>query len=159
MHDRARRLHRLAGMTSKAELDDLPIHPLLVSIPIVLFVATLVFEVAHLQTGNAFFYRAAMFANIVGVVSAVFVVIPGATGVKHSVLNSITVSLFAASAVLLVRSYGTGELYVHLPLAFGMLGIVALTYAGALYALPNRLLAALPSRRIATRTLEPAVHN
>ncbi len=113
---------------------------MVVGIPIVLFIATLVLELAHLETGTAFFYQAAMVATIAGVVMAMVAVVPAATGVKHAVLNSITVALFAISAVLLLRSYSNGELYVHLPLAFGMIGLVAMTYAGALgYALPNRL--------------------
>lgn len=134
-------------MKSKAHDADRPIHPLLVGIPIALLVVTIAFELAHLETGNDFYFRAAMVANIVGVLAALIAVVPAATGAKHALLNSLTVSLFASSAALLVRSYYTGELYVHLPLALGMLGIVAMTFAGALgYALPEVLGAARPSR-------------
>ena len=137
-------------MNRKAENADRPLHPILVAIPVVLFIATLAFELAHLETGNASFYRAAMFANIAGVVMAVVAVVPAATGVKHAVLNSLTVALFALSAVLLLRSYGNGELYVHLPLAFGMFGLVAMTYAATLgNELPARLTAARSTRRFA----------
>ena len=144
-------------MNSKAQSADRPIHLVLVGIPIALLIATIAFELAHLETGNAVFYRAAMIANIAGVVAAVLAVIPAATGVKHAVLNSLTVALFALSAVMLVRSYGTGELYVHLPIALGMLGLVAMTYAGTLgYALPNRVRAARVSRGYAARNLGTA---
>lgn len=132
---------------------------MVVGIPIALFIATVVFELAHLETGNAFFYQAAMVATIAGVVVAMVAVVPAATGVKHAVLNSITVALFAISGVLLLRSYSTGELYVHLPLAFGMIGLVAMTYAGALgYALPNRLRASSSSPGFASRNFGAAFH-
>lgn len=144
-------------MNSKARNADRPVHPVVVGIPLALFIATIVFELARLETGNGFFFTAALTANIVGVVMAMLTVIPNATGVKHAVLNSLTVGLFAISAVLLVRSYGTGELYVHLPLAFGMLGLVALAYAGTLgYALPNRLRAADSSRGFSARNFNTA---
>ncbi len=147
-------------MNSKAQIAGHPIHPMLVGIPIVLFIATIVFELAHLETGNASFFHAAMIANIAGVVMAVLAVVPSAIGAKHAVLNSLTIALFAVSAVLLVRSFGTGELYVHLPLAFGMVGIVALTFAAAIgYALPNPLFAARTPRGLAARNLGPALHN
>lgn len=147
-------------MNSKAQFEGHPIHPLLVGIPIVLFIATIAFELAHLETGNATLYHAAMIANIGGVVIALFAVVPSAIGAKHAVLNSLTIALFAISAVLLVRSFGTGELYVHLPLAFGMMGIVALTFAAALgYALPNPLFAARSPRGLAARNFGAALPN
>jgi hypothetical protein len=90
-------------------------------------------------------------------VMAFVAVVPGAVGIKHAIFNSLTVALFAVSAVLLLRSYNNGELYVHLPLAFGMIGLVAMTYAGFLgYALPNRLRAGDSSRALPVRKLGTA---
>ncbi|MBA3457779.1 MAG: hypothetical protein H0T42_32150 [Deltaproteobacteria bacterium] len=131
-----------------------PIHPVLLGAPLALFVATIALQLALLQTGNTFYFRAAMIANITGVVIAMIAVIPNATGVKHAVANSLTVALFAASSVLLLRSYSTGDLYVHLPLALGMIGIVAMASAATLgYALPDVLRSTRSSRALARRNL------
>lgn len=145
-------------MTSKANLGGLPIHPMLVGFPIVLFAATIVLELAHIGTLDASYYRAAMVANIAGVLMALLAAIPGAidlfslstgsaaraTGIRHALLNVLTVALFTISGVMLFRGWTASALDAHLPLAFGMIGIVSMTYAMALgHALAAR---ALPPR-------------
>lgn len=141
-------------MSNKAPSAGRPIHPMLVGFPIVLFVGTIGLELAHVGTQNAFYFRTAMFANIAGVMMALLAVIPAAidlaalpagseqraTAVKHAVLNALTVAVFTISAMLLVRGYIAGTPDAHLPIALGMIGIVAMTYAGALgYALARNL--------------------
>jgi len=49
-------------MTRKAPSAGRPIHPMLVGFPIVLFVATIGLELAHIATQSAFYFRAAMIA-------------------------------------------------------------------------------------------------
>jgi uncharacterized membrane protein len=144
-------------MKSKAHIAGRPIHPMLVGLPIALFAATIGLELAHLGTHDASYYRAAMVANIAGVLMALLAVIPGAldlvalparsparsTGIRHAGLNVLTIGVFATSGVLLFRGWtgrelvdGVYALDAHIPLAFGMIGIVAMTYAAALgYAL------------------------
>jgi len=140
---------------------------MLVGFPIALFTATIALELAQIGTHDAFYDRAAMVANIAGVVMALLAMIPGAidlvalpahsparaTGIKHAAFNLLTVAVFAISAVLLVRGFDS-----HIPLAFGMIGIVTMAYAGALgYALVH---AAPRSRRaLPARHFGAAVHH
>jgi len=143
-------------MNRTANLGGRPIHPMLVGLPIALFAATIVLELAHIGTHDAFYYRAAMVANIAGVLTALFAAIPGAidlfslspgsparaTGIRHALLDLSKVALFAISGVLLFRGWTGRELAAldaHIPVAFGMIGIVSMTYAMALgYVLPRR---------------------
>src|SRR5215217_4229015 len=101
-------------MNHKAPIVGRPLHPVLVAFPITLFVATIALELAHIGTQDAFYYRAAMIANITGVLAALLAVIPGAvdlfslpnrsrariTGDRHALLMMLTTLLFAISAVV-----------------------------------------------------------
>ncbi|MDB4963220.1 MAG: hypothetical protein JWP01_3219 [Myxococcales bacterium] len=138
-------------MKSKARIAGHSIHPMLVGFPIALFTATLGLELAHIGTQDAFYYRAAMIANVGGVVMALLAVIPGAidlfglpkesaaraTGEKHAVLNLLTTALFAVSGGMLYRGWSGytvdgAYLDAHLPLAFGVVGFVAMATAALL---------------------------
>ena len=86
-------------------------HPMLVVFPIALFSMTIAAELVHIGTGDLFYFRAAMVANAAGVVMALVAAIPGAldlfslprssaaraTGLKHAVLNVLTIALFSVS--------------------------------------------------------------
>lgn len=141
------------GMYSKARIFGHPIHPMMVAVPIGMFVATIGAELAHLGTSDPFYYRAAMVANVAGVIAALFAAIPGAidlmalprasaarrTGIKHASLNLVTIVLFAVSAGFLYNGWssrmmvdGVWNLDMHVPLAIDMLGLVSLVIAGAL---------------------------
>ena len=177
--DRARRLQPFHCMNSKANLGGRPIHPMLVGFPIVLFAATIVLELAHIGTHDASYYRAAMVANIAGVVMALLAAIPGAidlfslpagsparaTGIRHALLNVLTVALFAISGGLLVGGWTATTLDAHIPVALGMIGIVSMTYAMALgHALvqtddePTVLRATKPARTLPSRYGAPLHH-
>jgi len=140
-------------MYSKARILGHPIHPMLVALPIGMFVATIGAELAHIGTLDPFYYRAAMVANVAGVVAALIAAIPGAidlfslpresaarrTGIKHAGLNLLTVVVFAVSAGFLYAGWssrvmvrGEWNLDAHIPLLIDAVGLVMLTIAGAL---------------------------
>jgi uncharacterized membrane protein len=140
-------------MYSKARILGHPIHPMLVAVPIGMFVATIGAELAHIGTQDPFYYRAAMVANVTGVIAALIAAIPGAidlfslprasaarrTGIKHAGLNVLTVVVFAVSAGFLYAGWsarvmvrGEWNLDAHIPLAIDAVGLVVLTIAGAL---------------------------
>ncbi len=140
-------------MYPKARIARHPIHPVLVAFPIALFTATLAAELAHVGTGDAFYFRAAMVANVTGVVMALLAAIPGAidlfalprgstaraAGMKHAALNLFTVALFAISGAILYHDWttklmvnGRYVLDAHVPLAFDVVGLVSMVAAGTL---------------------------
>ena len=125
---------------------------MLIAFPVALYVATVVCLFAHLGTGDAFWYRVALWTNIGGVVTAAVAAIPGlidllglpnrtrarATGLRHAAFNVLALVLFATSAVLLYRNaHGnldmvSGVYNVTAPLVLGVLGLLSTTVAGYL---------------------------
>ncbi len=125
---------------------------MLIAFPVALYVATVVTLIAHAVTGDIFWYRVAMWANLSGVVMAAVAAVPGlidllglprgsrarATGFRHAAFNVLALTLFAISAVLLFRNAGgtqnlaTGryELDVAAPLALSILGALSTVAAG-----------------------------
>lgn len=140
-------------MYSKARIAGHAIHPMLVGFPIALFTATIGLELAHIATQDSFYFRAAMVANVAGIIAALAAVIPGtidyfalprqsrARGVakQHALFNVLTVALFGVSAALLYRGWsgremvdGVYALDATIPLAVGMIGFVSMVSAGML---------------------------
>ena len=140
-------------MYSKARIAGHAIHPMLVGFPIALFTGTLALELAYIGTHDIFYFRAAMVANIAGLVAALAAAVPGAIDMfalptrsrargvarQHALFNVLTVILFAVSAVLLYASW-TGRTMVNgayaldatIPLAASTVGFVAMVSAGML---------------------------
>ncbi len=140
-------------MYSKARIAGHPIHPMLVSFPIALFTATIGLELAFIGTHDAFFYRAAMIANIAGVVMGLVAAIPGAIdryflpkasrakdlANQHALFNLLTIGLYAVSGAMLYMGWnnrvmvdGAYALNPTVPLAFDMIGFVSMVTAGTL---------------------------
>jgi len=140
-------------MRSKAAIKGHPIHPMLVAFPIALYTATLVTLLAYVGTDDLFWYRAALAANVGGVIMAGFAVIPGVidllalprdsaayrTGIQHAGFNVIANLVFLVNALVLWRSWDTRVLIEQrymvdatIPLALAVLGVVALVIAGTL---------------------------
>jgi len=140
-------------MYSKARIAGHSIHPMLVGFPIALFTATIVLELVHIGTQDAFYYRAAMLANIAGVVMGLLAAVPGAIdraglprasrakdlATQHALFNLLTIALFGVSAALLYLGWtnrmmvdGAWALDARIPLAFGMIGFVSMVSAGML---------------------------
>src|SRR5690606_17945720 len=88
-------------MRTRAHIEVHPLHPMLIAFPVALYVTTLVTLLVHIATGEPFWYRAAMWANIAAVVMAVVAAIPGfidllglprrsrarSTGIRHAGFN------------------------------------------------------------------------
>lgn len=111
-----------------------------------MYVATVVGLIVYGDTGDPFWYRAAMWTNIAGVVMAAVAAIPGfvdfvtvarqsprarSTGIRHAAFNVLALALFVVSAVILVRNVGRGaNLDVAAPLVLGILGVLSTMIAG-----------------------------
>jgi uncharacterized membrane protein len=140
-------------MYSKARIAGHPLHPMLVSFPIALFTGTIALELAHIGTQDAFYYRGAMMANVAGIVMALLAAIPGAIdrwslprksrardlASQHALYNLLTIALYGASATMLYLGWtnrtmvdGVYALDARIPLAFDMVGFVAMASAGML---------------------------
>ncbi len=126
---------------------------MVVAFPIALYTATVVALLAYIGTTDSFYYRGAMVASMSGVTMALLAALPGAidllslprgsrarsTGIKHGSLAVLTTGIFAACAAVLYRNWGDrvlvdGQLQLDatLPLAIGVVGLVALVVVGAL---------------------------
>jgi uncharacterized membrane protein len=140
-------------MYTKARIAGHPIHPALIAFPVALYTATVVALIVFAGTSDGFWYRAAMWTNIAGVVMAVVAAIPGlidllslprrtrarTTGLRHAGFNVLSLVLFVVSAVLLWRSFhgspqadGTFHYAFTAPLVLSIIGLASTMVAGAL---------------------------
>jgi uncharacterized membrane protein len=140
-------------MDSKAKIAGHPIHPMVVVFPIALYTSTVVALIVYLVSADSFYYRAAMVANIGGVVMALVAAIPGAidlfslprtsraraTAVQHASFAVLTTALFATSAVFLYQGWygrvmvdGRWDLDATVPLTIGVVGMAAMIVVGVL---------------------------
>jgi len=140
-------------MYTKARIAGHPIHPALIAFPVALYTSTVVALIVHAVTGDPFWYRAAMWTNIAGVVMAVVAAIPGAidlfslpnrtrartTGLRHAGFNVLALVLFAISGVILYRNLygnpgmnGAFKLDDAAPLALTIVGLASTVIAGTL---------------------------
>jgi uncharacterized membrane protein len=146
-------------MLAKARIAGNAVHPMLVGFPIALFVATVGLLLAFVGTHDAFYYRAAMIADIAGVCAALAATIPGAidtvalpkgsrsrnVAVQHGLYAALSMALFALSGALLFHGWtnrtmvvGVYALDATIPLAIGVVGFVALVGSAMMgYALVN----------------------
>lgn len=140
-------------MYSKARIAGHAIHPMLVGFPLALFTATIGLELAYIGTQDIFYFRAAMVANIAGVIGAFAAVIPGAIDMfalpresrargvarQHALFNLLTVALFVVSGFMLYGGWsnrtmvdGAYALGATIPLAIGTVGFVSMVSAAML---------------------------
>jgi uncharacterized membrane protein len=140
-------------MYTKARIAGHPIHPALIAFPVALYTANLVALLVFAGTDDGFWYRAAMWTNIAGVVMAAVAAIPGlidllslprrtrarTTGLRHAGFNVLALVLFVVSAVLLWRSFhgapnadGTLHYAFTAPLVLSIIGLASTMVAGAL---------------------------
>ncbi len=99
-------------MKSKASVKSHPIHPILVSFPIALFISTFVFDVLHQVNNDVLYYQIARAVSIGGIVMAVVAAIPGTIdfiytvppkssgkkrAAKHGLLNVTVLLLFVVA--------------------------------------------------------------
>lgn len=111
-------------MLSKARIGSHPLHPMLVAIPVTTYLATFAALIGLGLTRDPFWFRVALWANLVGVVSALMAAIPGAvdllalvprrtvarrTGVAHAIANVAALVLFAINLYLMADAYGARD--------------------------------------------------
>jgi uncharacterized membrane protein len=115
-------------MYSKIKLLGHPIHPMLVAYPIALYTSTLVAYIIYAAHTDPFFFRAAVAANIAGVVMAALTALPGfidwavgipsgtpakSHGLVHMLLNVGALVIFIINAIIHTGNWknpsGTGS--------------------------------------------------
>jgi uncharacterized membrane protein len=122
----------------RARMGAHPIHPMLVVVPLGLWIAALAFDIVEVFTGNAM-WRTLAFWNVVGgIVGALVAAVPGfvdyltLTGragriaTWHMVLNLGAVALFAVNALVRTRV----GLESKWPLGLSLIGIVGVLVSG-----------------------------
>jgi uncharacterized membrane protein len=123
---------------SSARVAKHPIHPMLVTLPIGLWITALVFDVIHALTGNSTMRTVAFWNVGVGVIGALLAAIPGFVdwfslsgraarlGTYHMLLNLGAVAIFAVN--WFVRTRAGGDSLV--PLILSIVGVICLASAG-----------------------------
>ncbi len=135
-------------MYTKARIAGHPIHPAIIAFPVALYTATVVALIVFAGTNDGFWYRAAMWSNLAGVVMAGVAAIPGAidlftlprhtrafaTGLRHAGFNVLALVLFVISGAIMIRDwYGNApRLDTAAPLVLGIIGLLSTMTAGAL---------------------------
>ena len=138
-------------MYSKARIAGHPIHPMLIAFPIALYVATVVALFVHVGTSDPFWYRAAFWTNLGGVVMAAVAAVPGlidllnvprdtnarTTAWQHAGFNVVALVLFVLSVIVIGRNWYGRQLiegrYVlddAAPLLLSILGVISTVVAG-----------------------------
>jgi uncharacterized membrane protein/nitrite reductase/ring-hydroxylating ferredoxin subunit len=129
-------------MRARAQIKSHPIHPMLVSFPIALWTASLVFDLLAVAGGNVFFAIAGFYSLIGGCIGAVLAAIPGVIdlfsvvppnssgrkrGYIHGTLNSLALLLFIFIAARrgdpMARPDGVS-------LALSLLGVAGIAVSG-----------------------------
>jgi uncharacterized membrane protein len=120
---------------------------MLIVFPVALYVATVVALIVHVATADPFWYRAAFWTNLSGVVMAGIAAVPGlidllglpersrarATGIRHAAFNVLALAMFVISVIVIGRHwYDGGVLVDAAPLALGIVGLCSTAVAGAL---------------------------
>ncbi|HEY1551449.1 MAG TPA: DUF2231 domain-containing protein [Kofleriaceae bacterium] len=128
------------AMASHARIATDPIHPMLVEFPIVLYSATVVALLGHAVSGEAFWYRAAMYASCASIVIAVVAVVPAIVdliglsstsrwrrlGLRHAACNVAALVAFSAAGATIYSNYSQlHHLADFTPLALTIAGLAA----------------------------------
>jgi len=103
-------------MKSKAHIAGHPIHPMLVALPIGLFVWTLVADIVYILSDDLTWYDIAFWTSLAAIATALLAAIPGAVdlfgvarhtdakaiAIVHGGMNIIVVLMFGAAALLMI---------------------------------------------------------
>jgi uncharacterized membrane protein len=134
-------------MYSKAKIAGHPIHPMLVAFPIAFYTATLVGFAAYALTGNPFWFRIGVVANIAGVGTALLAAVPGfidwafgvptgspakTTGMIHMLVQVGALVVFAINAVLQWPKWDVVSPTVGASIVLPLLGVTLTMIGGAL---------------------------
>jgi uncharacterized membrane protein len=134
-------------MYSKIKILGHPIHPMLVAYPIALYTSTLVAYIIYAANKDPFFFKAAVAANIAGIVMAALTALPGfidwavgipsgtaakSHGLNHMLLNVTALVLFIINAIIHTGSWNnpSGEASGIILALLGVLCTVGAGYFG-----------------------------
>lgn len=131
-------------MRSKAKVAGHPIHPMLVPIPIGLFIGALVADVAYQTSGNVFFYDLAWWAMAGGIVGALAAAVPGLidyltvarhtrarpTATAHLIINLTVVAFYAVNCAMRVGHGALAGTTWGLAFALDVVAIALLSVSG-----------------------------
>jgi uncharacterized membrane protein len=121
-----------------------PVQPILIVLPLAAFAVTTIALVAHAATGDALWYRVALFANLGGLAVALLATLAGVVdasnlptftvareaGVRHVAFSALGLIFFAATATVIFNRHEGHALGDVAPLALGALGLTAMVIAG-----------------------------
>ena len=122
-----------------------PVHPLLLSLPLFAFAASIAALVGHALGGNEIWYEVALGASAVGLACALLAAaidvvdasnLPAHTvargaGLRHVAFSALGLIFFAASTTVMFTRYESHHLLGDAaPLALGALGLAAMIVAG-----------------------------
>ncbi|HEX9005954.1 MAG TPA: DUF2231 domain-containing protein [Bacteroidota bacterium] len=127
-------------MSSPASLKDHPIHPLLITLPVGMWVFSLASDIIYAaQWGGPVWADVAFYAMIGGVVGALLAAIPGfvdyfsisdektkRTATKHMVTNLSVVVLYVINIIIRANNPNTAAL----PILLSVIGVGAIVYSG-----------------------------
>ena len=124
--------------TTPARVGKHPIHPMLVVLPIGLWIAALVFDIVHAVSGNPLWRTLAFWNIAAGIIGALLAAVPGFVdyldlegrarriATFHMVLNLGAVALFAVNWYIRTR-VAPGSWW---PLALSVIGVVGIGISG-----------------------------
>jgi len=126
-------------MASKAKIKGHPIHPMLVTLPIGMWVFGFVSDIVFRLGGGLVWRETAVRAIGIGVIAALLAAIPGAVdllswsrsrvksiGIAHGVLNVLAVAVFAVSYFLRAKAFPSlGAAFI-----FAAIGIALIAVSG-----------------------------
>jgi len=126
-------------MSSPASIKKHPIHPMLVGVPIGLWIFALVCDVVHAASGNEVWQTVAIYCVAGGIVGAILAAVPGLIDYfsideaemkrvanLHLAVNLGAVLLFAINLWLRFRPPSDS----NLPLALSIVGVLAIGFGG-----------------------------
>lgn len=134
-------------MYSKTSISGHPLHAMLVTFPIALYVLTFIgFAVYSFVTPEIFWYKLGFFSNVGAVATALIAAIPGfidwgfgipkrteakKDGLIHMVLNLVVMAFFAVNLVLVAGTWDAPLLSLGTPLVLTGAGCLVLLAAAA----------------------------
>lgn len=134
-------------MRSKFSVRGHPLHPLMVAVPIGLFIWTFVADLTYLATDkNAMWYDISLYSGIAAVITALAAALPGfgdyftvalktkaaAMSTAHMLLNLVVVALFGGAILMQMDNGALTGTDLTVVIALHGIGVVLLGISGAL---------------------------
>lgn len=131
-------------MESRAKLAGHPAHPMLVVFPIGLYVMSFLFDVVYVATGDPFWYRAAYWNMLAGLIMNVAAAVPGAidlyrivrgttaweTGRRHMQLGLLLAGLYLVNILIRDGGVAVAGAVPWGPVILNLIGMVFLGLQG-----------------------------